>query len=769
MSVVLPTLEARFFYRISAILNTGSIHSAALDPFGYGKTFTAELSGLGQISPNEFYGLFHPTNEPLEGISFDPMTALYWEAYDSRLNANEKSTLMKNGFVVSERLGSDTFGSLYYRIYSDDLPVFVSADSILQAWHRSFDSMLEELEEAVAAPLLRQVLTNMALRIPDAIQAYGNGPLATSLRDADYFLSVGRALASGAIVTYFQQSNDVSRTLDAIEAGSLQEYFSIFGTTRAIDFSQFKPRGHYDNVDSLRRYFKGMMWLGRIDLRIGGDFPGQDERELGTAIVLTDLLQRSGQRTNWAQLDAALKRFIGISDSMNPSQLADFLAAQDVGGATAVASARDLTRLREKVLGGSLGSQEIRGDAYYSPFGPAQMTLPRSFALMGQRFALDSWALSKVVYDSIIWDTNGIPEEKDKVQRRLPSGLDVAFSVLANNAPVSDLAFRMTDSGGLKFRDNLPYQHNLAAVRRVIDQQLDESWDATMYLGWLSCLRALSPPLTDRNYPEAMRTRAWGYKDLNTQLASWTELRHDTVLYAKPSYTGNLLCIYPAGFVEPRTNLWSRLRKMALQVSATIKEINYSGGMSPGGAVFVRVPWQTAAPKQLAFLNSFADRMSTLLTISEKELRQEPLNTNEIAFLQTVIEDEKDGYGKNRYSGWYPTLFYVNAFGQNYVLAGTRDGPDKVDALVIDVHTDPPQPEIGDPGYVLEEATGNVNLLVIAVDNGPDRMIYAGPVFSYYEFTNQGIVRKNDAEWQADMKNGKSPTPPDWTKQFLAR
>ena len=41
-------------------------------------------------------------------------------------------------------------------------------------------------------------------------------------------------------------------------------------------------------------------------------------------------------------------------------------------------------------------------------------------------------------------------------------------------------------------------------------------------------------------------------KNLNTQMASWTELRHDTLLYAKPTYTDPGLCVYPDGYVEPR-------------------------------------------------------------------------------------------------------------------------------------------------------------------------------------------------------------------------
>ena len=41
-------------------------------------------------------------------------------------------------------------------------------------------------------------------------------------------------------------------------------------------------------------------------------------------------------------------------------------------------------------------------------------------------------------------------------------------------------------------------------------------------------------------------------KTLTTQLASWTHLRHDTLLYVKQSYSARTACVYPAGYVEPR-------------------------------------------------------------------------------------------------------------------------------------------------------------------------------------------------------------------------
>src|SRR5262249_22933575 len=37
------------------------------------------------------------------------------------------------------------------------------------------------------------------------------------------------------------------------------------------DFSQYVPRGHYTRSETLKKYFMGMMWLGRMTFLIKGD------------------------------------------------------------------------------------------------------------------------------------------------------------------------------------------------------------------------------------------------------------------------------------------------------------------------------------------------------------------------------------------------------------------------------------------------------------------------------------------------------------------
>jgi hypothetical protein len=56
---------------------------------------------------------------------------------------------------------------------------------------------------------------------------------------------------------------------------------------------------------------------------------------------------------------------------------------------------------------------------------------------------------------------------------------------------------------------------------------------------------------------------------------------------------------------------------------------------------------------------------------------------------------------------------------------------------------------------------------LVAVDSGPDRVVYAGPVFSHWEFEAPGAGRKSDSEWREDIREGKLPPRPAWTKGYL--
>ncbi len=665
------------------------------------------------------------------------------EQYDRR----DRERDGRHGFVVSERLGARSFGDLFYAIYSRDLPVFISTDAVLHAWHRTYDAMLKDLEVNALIPALDRILSGMAEALPKAEAEYPEC-LRPSAGDADLFLAVGRSLLAGSRVpATLADIPRLDRVLAKVSAMG-EDAIELFGRPRLEDFSQYKPRGHYTDTPALGQYFRAMMWCGRTDLRVAGDSTVSSPRQLGAALILRDLLLRSGGLEEWHRVAALIEGFFGRSDSMTFDQLGDLL---DAGGLHFPQDFRDpggLTSLQERIVAAGAGRQAVRSHLYISPaHGPVQAELPASFTVIGQRFTLDNWAASKIVADDIFWDN-------DKVQRRIPSALDLAFAVLQNSHAVPTLVRRMTASEGLSFRDHLNYQHNLAAVLEVIDRRPRDTWDESLYSLWLSCPRELSAPTTDPRFPDIMRTSAWADKTLNTQLASWTELRHDTVLYAKQSVTIVATCDYPAGYVEPRPEFWRRFQRMA-EWGADLME-RTSLPETPSAS-------SRNAADRAAFLRNFAHQLSILAWISDKELAGLDLSAEETLFLKDVVEVHRSS-GPPGYRGWYPGLFYDG-------------GPDcaKYDALVADVHTDPPAgvpmwsgfKEEEDPGCILEEATGGVELFLGAFNCGGNRTVYAGPVLSHYEWQTAIDVRLTDEDWRGILANGGRPAQPDWTVSYL--
>lgn len=832
----LPADVPHGFYRVVAASpqTLASPAEGGAEVFGYQAAFDAALNRIGQISTDDFAKLYPSGAEYLPGISWDPTTARFWDQFsadpavvnqgkswgspgyrsgDYRLNARELALFRQNGFVVSERLAwtgverpweGSTMGNAFYQLWFNDLPVFISTDAILHAWHRTYDLMLEEIEEAFLFGAVDNLLTRMADEIPAAWATANQGPLRESLLDADYLVTVARSLLAVAKVpSPLMQDARVAETIADVYGGKLKDVSNFMGFCRTVDFSQFEPRGHYTHSERLKAYFQCLMWLGRIDVPVaGGPFercPGAPRmaspRELGTAMVLHHLIEKAGAVDDWRTIDAVIAAFVGWSDSLTVPQLGGVLAGAGIRSLADVPDLAALERIQSLISQGELGVQNIRSDAFFTPLSDGTpVRLPQTFLIFGQRFVPDSWVFSQTVYDSIRWTENGNAQD---VQRRVPSALDVAFAVLGNNQVVPELVTQIHRSPRFpspthaeRFRDGLPYQHNLAAARETIDAQKPEAWDTSIAMGWLGSLRELSPPTTDPAYPEAMRTHAWAMRTLNTQLASWAQYRHDTILYAKQSYTSIPLCFYPAGFVEPRPEFWQHLGSMIARTADLVAGIPYPEAIAPISAV-TPIHLSEIQSNQVAHLRRFALRVETLARMAAKELAQAPFSADDELFIRNLMQNVGwDPFGSGatpRYSGWYPTLFY-QPIRYTYRLPTSdpfddgsptrfheKYGCNAGDLVIADVHTDPPAGQVGDPGSVLHQAVGNVGLLFVAVDNGQDRMVYAGPVMTHYELEVIGPPeRLTDEEWR-QIHLGTVPAnlvieglqPPPWTTNYF--
>jgi hypothetical protein len=355
-----------------------------------------------------------------------------------------------------------------------------------------------------------------------------------------------------------------------------------------------------------------------------------------------------------------------------------------------------------------------------------QVPPPSIYQLFGQRYAIDSFVLSKVVYDSIIF--NG-----EKVKRFMPTGMDVMFA-LGNDSVLPLLQDALNKN---------PYASNLKASQEFVSQHQPKFWQSNLYNTWLDALRTLSTDRSNqKHFPEAMRTEAWQRKQLQTQLSSWSELRHDTVLYAKQSYTAGVTCEYPTGYVEPYPETYARIKFFADEAARRIEAADF-GNLS-GNHTAIK-------ERQVGFFQQMAETVSKLEGLARKELDGKPFTDDEQLWLKKLIDIRSRGSGMPKYSGWYCQLFYGGGY-----LAG------ELEPTIVDVHTDPNSKD------VLEVGVGSCNFLVVAIDNEQDRMIYAGPAYSYYEFHQPAGERLTDEKWQSILVSPAVPPRPPWTEIFQA-
>lgn len=184
-----------------------------------------------------------------------------------KLDDQALARLASTGFAISTSNQMPSFLYGYASIYVEDLPLYVSADSILYSMHDSYDEILKQLEKETLVPDLQELLSGMLAKLkttPDSVAK------AATRADADVYLSVAASLLAGELSSSGAGGDAelVGNLFDKAMKAQGAQQVTLFGVQREEDFSQFTPRGHYLGDAVLERYFRAMIWLGRIDFRM---------------------------------------------------------------------------------------------------------------------------------------------------------------------------------------------------------------------------------------------------------------------------------------------------------------------------------------------------------------------------------------------------------------------------------------------------------------------------------------------------------------------
>ncbi len=639
------------------------------------------------------------------------------------LSDEQRALLEQNGFVVVP-YGAQQIYQIYQAAKDQGQPIFVTTDALLHTYHILYDYTLRfaEIEHFVDD---LQGLNEAMLAASLQQYASASGQVQEAAERNAAFFAVASVLLDPGVAVPSEVQDVVQAELSLIEAHQGFTESPIFGYKE--DYSQYVPRGHYTRNETFERYFKAMMWYGRMMFRLKPEEVQKGRMETRQAILVVAALQSAtvGDQPAlavWDRIYEPTVFFVGKTDDLN---------------------VYDYGQVIKEVYGESLNLDDLEDEARLDTFIETAMTLrppkivssfvtdreepeevTKGFRFMGQRFIPDSYIFQQLVYDQVkLYQGTGQPFTKvDSMAgpiRGFPRGLDVA-SVLG-----SQRAEGIIEAGGDAEYDGYPEQ--LAKLRGEFAALPAEQWVENLYWSWLYSLRPLLE-VKGEGYPVFMQNEAWVDKDLNAFLGSWAELRHDTILYAKQSSTIMATSLMPEpkpakGYVEPQPEVYARLAALCKQMRV---------GLEDRGLL---------NPEYVDKLNRMESLLLSLKTMAEKELSGQALTDEEYAQIRN-IGDVLEGI----------TTFSVEVSGQI-----TSEADERM-AIVADVHTE------GNSGQVLEEGVGDAFTTYVVAPVEGQQVVAQGGVFSYYEFKQPMSDRLTDEAWQALEPK---PDLPKWTSSFV--
>lgn len=628
--------------------------------------------------------------------------------------------------------------------------VFISSDYLLHVYHRLLEKEVEYIENSKMYPVLKNMTNSLFekavadykkqdgsnkesyqrliayLAVPKSILDSAEAELGTSMEDQNLdtdenILAKLESIKGNMPSESYKMAYDELKLILAKEqiASSpiFGKYLESANITERQDYTQFGPRSHYNKNSVLRSYFRTMMWYGRNNFSLASLELTRD------AINLTNIVKQTDQLKNWEYIYTPTAFLVGKSDDLGINEYGEVINKLKIKKVTDENVLAIQTEMKN-YQGPQIQSSVMTGDGVFDSSKEELLAKTKGFRLMGQRFTPDAFIFSSL--------TQGDEKPDTETGQKLPSSTTglMVMSILGNKT-ADDLTQEWIKTNALESDKVL--NKNIGLLKNQFNQLNETNWTQNIYWGWLYTLKALNFENNNKDgYPNFVKNESWNKKSLQTSLGSWTELKHDTLLYAKQSYAemgagGDECEIKPVvkGYVEPNIEFMDRLLALIKMTTE---------GLTSRGLIDESITWRnTRLMEDINFYKKIAVKELQNEIISEDEfetLRNSP-GTLDI-YLSNISTDE-------------------------------MKEQDARSALIADVHTDAKKQEI------LYEADGIPSYIFVAVKDANGARLTRGLVYDYYEFTKPLGERLTDQDWQAinyTTDKTKLPNQPNWVKSL---
>ena len=637
-------------------------------------------------------------------------------------NLTNPTQLKEFDQALSQQLGEEGFAIVparhaqLFQVYEEndyrEFPNFVTTDLYLQLYHLYIDCMLRELE-------MYQFFHTIVSYNDDMVEAmkklYQKTESGTALERATAhnlrFFTIADVLFRGMKSYDANTDQLIAEEVDkAIKATDDFSNFMADYKNVMFGYSLFRPRGHYTRNYVLEEYFRGMMWLQSVPFGMDND------DEVNAAVIIAYTMMNNPEiQQKYDKINKIITYMMGQPDNLSIIQVIDELKKINRPMEDLLNDKQAMSKLKKDLE--EIGNKATRIRPKY------ERTSHNKINVMPQRYQPDAEVLQEMVdYDN------------KPTLRATPKGLDF-MAAMGVSAAEQILKEEQTP-----WKD---YDNHLKAMKKRMGEI---NWDETICTRWMNTLKVLNVWSGDKNnqkqLPYFMLNPEWSKKDLNAALASWAELKHDAILYAKQPMGAECGGGGPPepivkGYVEPNVGFWKKAIELLDNTEKLLKEQDMLTEKIKDATQRIR------------------EEAQFLLNISEKELAGKELSEEEYGQIECIgatfenisldLVREKDQY----LMGWSDV-----------------QGADKKVALVADVYT--ANADNNPDKSILFEAVGEADEIYVVVEIGGYLYLTRGSVLSYREFI-QSIdqPRLTDEEWQEQLEKNARKGVPEWMKRII--
>ena len=686
-----------------------------------GYVFGADLYGLGRsIEENRMAAELYRREGKLD--KFYAMTG--FKPLDKDVTKSLASNkLAIQDTVIPDDVYPDDMLLAYQNVNSDQVPLFITTDLAAHSQHLMFDRLLQHTEEEFFAPKLLSLTGGFIAALSK------NADVTEEVKKkAIQYFQVAEAVLKAApnkvpSEEYWDNSiNYVDKNIDSVLAAydadvqaEVRQVLEASGDRSVLfgsreDFSQFKPRGHYTKNGVLKAYFRAEMWYGRIHFIVAtsdiNDITDNERRVMmPVALFIIDTVKKNPELYNkWAELFDPITSLIGLSDDLGFGDILPLWKAQNVKNFANWSGKEENLLNFVKLCHEKLRPPAIQGNTLYhggasEGSNPNGRLPPMGWRFMGQRFTFDSF-----IHDYV----KVTPERAGKVPV-MASGLEIMKAFGSQSA-----------EGLLKeayYKEFPLLKKLLRELERGFAEYGTEFWDKTYYNQVLNQIK------TQATFEQGAgfyftESPLWDVKAQLSAHGTWAELRHDTILYVKQSFSemgggGDMEPSFrtlplpkPVHYVEPNVSFW----QASLDGAKGMKDVFKSYKLLDETGEYA--------------LDSLYEIYEKCLAIAVKEAANESISDEENNWIPSI---------PNRLQ--YLTLVYASGIVW-------EDSDQFKMACIADVFTN------AEIGLCLETGVGRPYCLYVPLnDSQGGKRIAVGFGFSYYEFEHS-LDRMTDEEWK---------------------